>query len=1211
MYRLDVLGPPRLTGPDGSPADLALGKPFAVLVFLALTDTPPTRKELARLFWPSSEPRNARQSVRQTLSILRRATEADLFESDDPVKLRRGALQTDVEALRLAVEEGDVEAAEALWRGRFMQEFALPDAPEWTRWVETREMALETGLVHLLTADAQVLRQRHDAEGAIGRLEKAIAIDPYREAVHADLVELFLETGQLSKAATAIGRAREMLGPGTESVERMATRLERRLRRQGPEANGGAERAPSTETALLRTELVGRTREMSILLEAWRRAMGTSPAVAVITGRAGVGKTRLTEELADFARGQGAAVVRITGERAERSLQWGSVAELARELRRLSPAIPFDASARAGTLESAAVVGSLAALVSSVAARQPLLVVIDEAQWIDAASRAALSRLARSLDAAHCMLVVCLQDEETDGAGRDFADALERADGALRVPLGALSDGDVREMIAIMVAVPDDDGTEFREQLTAAAAGNPLYLTELLRALVDEGVLVAGEDGLRLATDRLPDPLPLPKSVRELLHRRLGALSDPSVAFVAHLAQMGGKARLAAVRERSDLSEGELARAAGELLAAGIVQWSDPEIVSFPHDRLLRAVLEDFPVGGSEAAGRRWPARLVGAAVVIGVLLSAAFLLNGRLGRRAAEAAPYGGGLILLYASDSTVYEIDPRIGPPSEWRARPTRFWHPSDTERSGPFRLASGDTVWYARSYRPGAPPGVIEVRNDGTRRELIRMDGDVNLPWASPDGRYITYKAQNPEAEEYWTDLFVARTDGSEARRILAYDGTITDPVWSQGGHYISTSVIGEVDTLLVLTPDGTRVAEIAVDRASRPAWCGATDTLVSIVRMGDQRALLVLDVGERRTDVIADADALFPNVACSPDGSALIYDRAVDGRRATVLRELTSGRLDVLPSLGNLHFLDWIPDGGIPVPVRVALDTHRATLAWGTSRTLDHEVVLSDSTGTPGEVTWSSSDPAVASVSSDGRISANFPGRAWIRASLDGWLADSAEIVVPEAQPATLLFQERFQTLDSTVWMPVGQPTPSVVRLEDGPALSLEGDGIFKDGVVSRQAFDVTGGATLEFAFRLNPTVDHHQRLIVSLVSADPIPGEEAAYPAGWSRRVTFGLSYPASEELRFDPTEIHIGSTSGEPQSVFVPGLLPTDAWVNVALQLRPDGILQLYLEHALEGESRLRVVANPDDRFRIEITGAAVGTEVLVRDVRLWEGVRY
>ena len=1237
MHRLDIVGPPHLTRPDGSPADLALGKPFAVLVFLALTDTPPTRKELARLFWPGSEARNARQSVRQTLSILRRGVAPDLFSSDDPVRLTPGLLQTDLDELRQAIEEGEVEAAETLWRGRLMQEFALPDAPEWTRWVEAREMALEAAMVQLLATDAEALRQRGEPDAAIARLQAAIGIDPYRERLHSDLLYLFLETGRTSKAAAAIGRARELLGSDSEAVEHMAARLDRRLRRTDEGGNGaanghangrvnGLDHDPSAE---LRTELVGRTREMSALLGSWRLAVRGAPAVVVLTGPAGIGKTRLTEELADLTEGESAAVVRVTAERGERNLEWGVIAELARKLsrlpgaedvdpaaaatlRRLSPVIEVDAEEPAAELEPTPVADSVTSLLLRTAREQSVLVVVDEAQWVDACSRAVLSRLARSLDSARCALVVCLQDEETGQEERDFISALSRAEGSLRLDLKALSDSDVREMISLMVDLPEEKAHAFKGNLAAAASGNPLYLTEVLRALVKDGTLVAAPEGLSLAGERMPDSLPLPKTVRELLHHRLATLSDPAIAFAAHLARIGGKGRLEDVKERSQLSEGGLARAAGELLTSGVVEWSDPEIVAFSHDRLRRAVLDSYPVGanGDAHTGARRRTKGLVAVTAAAAMVLALFALQALTGPET-DSPLYGGGLLAVYSRDAEIHVMDPRSGPPEQWSHEQPPFWYPRVLERTGPFRLASGDTVWYVRGYETDTPPSVIEVREDGTRTEILRMNGDVNLPWVASNGQFMTYVAQNTEVEQYHQDLWVSRTDGSEARRIMRYAGQIGNPQWSPNGKYIATQVSGESDTILALSPLGERLAEVPADRISRPAWCGATDTLVAIVQNGADRSFLVLDLGEGSIDRVPAPDALFSGVTCSPDGSALVHDIALDGRSTPALYDLGTGEVRVLPERRHLSYRRWIPDEGLVVPVAARMESDSIVVPWGESGVLGVAVVMSDSSLGSEQARWASSSPGVASVSPDGRVSANLPGTAWIKAIVQGWLVDSARVTVTEGYPSRLVLHDRFEVFDTTRWIPVGFPIPRAVDLDDGPALSLEGDGVYKDGAVSRETFDLGSGATLELNFRLRLTTDRQQRIGVGLFDGEPLPGSEPNFPAGWSRRVFMGFDYPAAEEMRFDPAEVNATFGIDEHNSIFLPDVLPTEDWVHAAFQVRPDGYLQLFVNHQLVATSALRVDLQPDQRFRISLTGAAVGTELLVRNLSLWEGVRY
>jgi hypothetical protein len=352
-------------------------------------------------------------------------------------------------------------------------------------------------------------------------------------------------------------------------------------------------------------------------------------------------------------------------------------------------------------------------------------------------------------------------------------------------------------------------------------------------------------------------------------------------------------------------------------------------------------------------------------------------------------------------------------------------------------------------------------------------------------------------------------------------------MADPAWSPNGRYISTVLLGDRDTILAVTPSGERAATAVADRALRPAWCGTSDALVSVVEMEGERALLFLDVGTGATRRVDDPEALLTDIACSPEGLTVVYDRAVDGRAVRVARDLESGDWTEIPGAFRPGGLAWLPRAAMP------------------------------------------------------------PG--------------------PETLP-DLLFRDRFETLDPEEWMIVGEPAPRAVALEDGPALRLRGDGQYKDGMISRRQFDLGGGATLEFDFRLRLTMDHHQKLYASLISADPIPGNESTYPNGWRRYASLGLEYPARDGNRFDPTEMFFVTSAGEPDLVPLPDVLPTDDWVTVAVHRRPDGFVELRVSGERRSTSRFRLPLEPGRRFRILLLGAAEDTELYVRDVRLWRG---
>jgi len=130
-------------------------------------------------------------------------------------------------------------------------------------------------------------------------------------------------------------------------------------------------------------------------------------------------------------------------------------------------------------------------LLADAASKQPLLCVIDDAQWLDRASAQAIGFVARRVFAEQVALVVA-----TRQPGGEFRDLPELA-------VGGLGDGDARELLASVIRRPLDQ--QVREQFIAEAAGNPLALLELPQGLTPAesdataapGLLRRLEDGFR------------------------------------------------------------------------------------------------------------------------------------------------------------------------------------------------------------------------------------------------------------------------------------------------------------------------------------------------------------------------------------------------------------------------------------------------------------------------------------------------------------------------------------------------------------------------------------------------------------------------------------------------------------------------------------------------------------------------------------------
>jgi DNA-binding CsgD family transcriptional regulator len=244
---------------------------------------------------------------------------------------------------------------------------------------------------------------------------------------------------------------------------------------------------------------------LDLLLEAVR---GGESRVLVVSGEPGVGKTALLESAISSA--SGFRVVRAVGVESEMELAFAAVQQLcAPLLDRLDrlPAPQRDAlgvafGLRAGDAPDRFLVGlAVLSLLAEAAEEQPLLCVVDDAQWLDLASAQTLLFVARRLLGESVGLVLVTREPSEEVAG--FQELV----------VEGLRNGDARALLGSAIRVPLDE--RVRERLVAETRGNPLALLELPRGLT--AAELAGGFGL-------PDAPGLSGRIEDSFRRRLGGL---------------------------------------------------------------------------------------------------------------------------------------------------------------------------------------------------------------------------------------------------------------------------------------------------------------------------------------------------------------------------------------------------------------------------------------------------------------------------------------------------------------------------------------------------------------------------------------------------------------------------------------------------------------------------------------------------------------
>ena len=254
--------------------------------------------------------------------------------------------------------------------------------------------------------------------------------------------------------------------------------------------------------------LVGRAAEVAQLWAAFERAQAGSPATVVVAGEAGVGKTRLVTELLGQVRAQGAfALVGGCLDVGEGVVAYAPLVEALRslsgavdpagldqalggaraELARLVPELgaPAEAEVQAAAGVDALLPGRLFELLLSVlhrlAARGPVLLVVEDLHWADQSTRDLLGFLVRNLRAGVALVLTYRADElHRRHPLRPFLGELDRSGRAERLELGRLSRRELSELLTEILGEPAPAAL-VREILTRSQ-GNPFFAEELLAA---------------------------------------------------------------------------------------------------------------------------------------------------------------------------------------------------------------------------------------------------------------------------------------------------------------------------------------------------------------------------------------------------------------------------------------------------------------------------------------------------------------------------------------------------------------------------------------------------------------------------------------------------------------------------------------------------------------------------------------------------------
>jgi len=610
-FQLKVLGGFELREPSGSIVRLPTRKAEALLAYLALAPQRGQAREfLTALLWGDVSEQSARATLRQTLSLLGKALgRGALVTQGRTVALAPGALDADaLEFARCRNDESDAEALEraaALYRGELLAGLAVRE-PSFEAWLLVERERLREHAIDLLAHLAGIRRKRGELDGAIQAALQLLALDPLLESGHRALMRLYVQQGRrgaaLRQYQACVSILERELGAEPEPETRQLYNQFLRWRDTAADDRPALAELPVHETAL-----IGREAELARLARALGEARARRGRIVALLGEAGIGKTRLAEELAEQAVREGVRVLagrcyesqqllpfapwvelfRAAGVPADREILDGLEApwraELARILPELGAGQDEPGSETTAAAQHAHLFEAIARLVAKLSAREPLLLTLEDLHWADEMSLRLLAVLGRRVQEWPVMLVVTARDEDLPGAPQLQRALQELTQGGrlARLNLAPLSRGDTAALVRALARTGADAHATARlaDQVWQASEGNPFVVVESMHA---SGVKGAGGS----ETAAL-----LPERVRDLIRSRVERLGPDARKLVAVAAVAGREFDFALLQRAAGQDELEASEALEELVRRKLLR-AVGERFDFTHDRIRRAVDE-------------------------------------------------------------------------------------------------------------------------------------------------------------------------------------------------------------------------------------------------------------------------------------------------------------------------------------------------------------------------------------------------------------------------------------------------------------------------------------------------------------------------------------------------------------------------------------------------------------------------------------------
>ncbi|MBW7885698.1 MAG: AAA family ATPase, partial [Caldilineaceae bacterium] len=631
---LALLGAPVISH-DGKVVAFPTRKVLALLVYLVVEGGTHARAKIAALFWPESSDTQARATLRRTLAFLRQALDetaqtrtdseqqaAHLVVDREWIGFNHAVVyELDLRTVAAAVTQTRAAAtsphlipellyAASLARGEFLEGFALNDAPAFDEWLTVQRTLWHGRVASIYERLSQLQSDAGQAADAIETAARWVAHDPLDEAAYRRLMQLHFAAGDRAAALQTYAHCQTRLAEDLAAAPAPETAaLADQIRAAATPARPSVRQGRQPVIAL-EAPLVGRHGEHTQLVTAYHEICQQRPQVVTLEGEAGIGKSRLAAEFLAWTSAQGAALLRGRAFEASDRLPYQPVvdalrgplehenapddllgdvwlAELSRilpELRERYPDLPEPITETTAT--PIRLFEAVTRLVAAWAARAPVILFVDDVQWADAASLDLLHYMGRRWAeiGAPVLMLLSLRAETlaTLPTLLTWLGSLDHDLATMRIALSPLSESATLQLVKSLArAAPDGSGEEeaFGRWLFAETHGQPFYMLEMLKALLEQGILGTHRTGsnewaidfARAVQGQSSLQSFVPQRVRDVIRARLARLSPNALSLLAAGAVLHHGFTFEQVRHVAGVSEQEGLLALDSLLESRLL----------------------------------------------------------------------------------------------------------------------------------------------------------------------------------------------------------------------------------------------------------------------------------------------------------------------------------------------------------------------------------------------------------------------------------------------------------------------------------------------------------------------------------------------------------------------------------------------------------------------------------------------------------------